>query len=243
VAALALDQLAGFHLSVLVGASLVYVDEVPRKPIDEQRLKSMIAGERIPIDRKFREPLSTQVRGKWLVLGNHLPVISDHSSGFWRRWDVVPFGVTIPEKERVPLLAERIIAQELSGVLNWALQGLVRLQQRGGFETNLPAAMATMLSNAKADTNSVATWLDDTGISLQTTADTHKDRVFEHYRHWCSHNAMREVSVVQFWKRMHEHFKELTEARVRVEGVQVRVCNVNLSGVAPVPSKQEAGSR
>ncbi len=226
IAAMALDQLAGFHLSVLVGASLVYVDEVPRKPIDEQRLKSMIAGERIPVDRKYREPLSIHVRGKWLVLGNHLPAITDHSTGFWRRWDVVPFSVTIPERERDPLLATTIIKTELSGVLMWALEGLVRLQARGGFDPVMPVAMLAMLQEAKADTNSVVAWIDDRGVSLQTTSDTPKDRVFEDYRGWCARSAMREVSVVQFWKRMHEHFSQMHEARVRDDGKQRRVCNV-----------------
>ena len=234
IAAMALDQLAGFHLSVLVGASLVYVDEVPRKPIDEQRLKSMIAGERIPVDRKYREPLSIHVRGKWLVLGNHLPAITDHSTGFWRRWDVVPFSVTVPERERDPLLAPTIIREELSGVLRWALDGLVRLQTRGGFDPALPAAMASMLHEAKADTNSVVAWLDDRGIGLQTKCDTLKEHVFEDYRRWCAASAMREVSVVQFWKRMREHFPELMEARVRLGDEQQRVCNVEVA--APLES-------
>nr|WP_315232419.1 phage/plasmid primase, P4 family [uncultured Albidiferax sp.] len=233
IAAMSLDQLAGFHLSVLVGASLVYVDEVPRKPFDEQRLKSMIAGERIPIDRKYRDPVSIHVRGKWLVLGNHLPAITDHSIGFWRRWDIVPFAVTIAERDRDPLLAENIIAHELSGVLNWALEGLVRLQSRGGFDPVMPLAMQSMLQEAKADTNSVVSWIDDFGVELQTTCDTLKDRVFEDYRHWCATNAMREVSVVQFWKRMNEHFKELDESRIRVDGIQRRVCNVALAASAP----------
>lgn len=229
IAAMALDQLAGFHLSVLVGASLVYVDEVPRKPIDEQRLKSMIAGERIPVDRKYRDPVSIHVRGKWLVLGNHLPAITDHSTGFWRRWDIVPFSITIPERERDPLLAQTIIKDELSGVLNWALEGLQRLQRRGGFDVAMPDAMTVVLREAKADTNSVVAWIDDVGIELQTSCDTLKDHVFEHYRRWCTANAMREVSVVQFWKRMNEHYKKLEEARVRVDGIQRRVCNVRLS--------------
>lgn len=228
IAAMALDQLAGFHLSVLVGASLVYVDEVPRKPIDEQRLKSMIAGERIAVDRKYRDPVSIHVRGKWLVLGNHLPAITDHSTGFWRRWDVVPFGVTIPARERDPLLAQTIIREELAGVLNWALEGLRRLQQRGGFEVSLPPAMESVLHSVKTETNSVVAWLDDLGIVLQTTCDTPKERVFSSYRRWCSANAMREVGGAQFWKRLKEQLKELDEMRVRVEGGQQRMCNVSL---------------
>ena len=236
IAAIALDQLAGFHLSVLVGASLVYVDEVPRKPIDEQRLKSMIAGERIAVDRKYREPVSIHVRGKWLVLGNHLPAITDHSTGFWRRWDIVPFSVTIPEHERDPLLAQHIIDHEMSGVLNWALEGLVRLQRRGMFDPIMPSAMTVVLHEAKADTNSVVAWVDDGSIELGTRCDTLKDSVFEHYRHWCTTNAMRQVSSVQFWKRMHEQFRELSLARIRVDGVQRRVCNVQLALSIPPAS-------
>jgi putative DNA primase/helicase len=233
IAAISLDQLAGFQLSVLIGASLVYVDEVPRKPIDEQRLKSMIAGERVAIDRKYRDPISVCVRGKWLVLGNHLPAIADHSTGFWRRWDVVPFSVTIPERARIPLLAESIIATELSGVLSWALEGLVRLQTRGGFDPVIPPAMHAMLCEAKADTNSVVAWIDDCCVELHADCNTLKDRVFEDFRRWCSVNAMREVGVVLFWKRMHEHFKALEEARTRIDGVQRRLCNISLQTAVP----------
>lgn len=237
IAAMSLDQLAGFHLSVLVGASLVYVDEVPRKPIDEQRLKSMIAGERIAVDRKYRDPVSIHVRGKWLVLGNHLPAITDHSVGFWRRWDIVPFSVTVPARERDPLLADTIIAEELSGVLNWALDGLLRLQHRGGFEVALPAAMEFMLHSAKSETNSVVAWLDDVGVELQSGCDTSKERVFASYRRWCAASAMREVSVGQFWKRLKEHFRDLEEMRVRAGGGQRRMCNVRL----PVEVPESAG--
>lgn len=228
-AAVALDQLAGFRLSGLVGASLIYVDEVPRKRVDEQTLKSLIAGERVAVDRKNKEIVSVPLRGKWLVLGNHLPAVSDHSPGFWRRWDLVPFSVTIPERHRDAMLAKSIIRTELSGVLTWALSGLQRLQQRGGFDPEVPTAMKAMLHEAKADTNSVVAWVDADAVELQITCDTPKDRVFEHYRRWCTFNAMREVSVVQFWKRMREHFKELEGSRNRVDGVPTRMCNVRLT--------------
>lgn len=242
IAAMSLDQLAGFHLSVLVGASLVYVDEVPRKPIDEQRLKSMIAGERIAVDRKYRDPVSIHVRGKWLVLGNHLPAITDHSVGFWRRWDIVPFSITIPERGRDPLLAQTIIGCELSGVLGWALEGLIRLQRRGGFDPVMPNAMASMLHEAKADTNSVVAWLDDCELETITVCSTPKERVFAHYRAWCSASAMHEVSMGQFWKRLKDQVKELQETRTRIDGQQRRMCNLDLGSAMPMPEQREQGA-
>src|SRR5206468_684062 len=124
--------------------------------VNEQLLKSLIAGGRVMGDRKDKDPLSINVRGKWVGLGNHLPTITEHSTGFWRRWDIVPFNVTIPESRRDPLLAETIIREELSGVLNWALEGLVRLQKRGGFDAVMPKAMSVMLHEAKIETNTVS---------------------------------------------------------------------------------------
>lgn len=234
IAAMALDKLAGFQLSALVGASLIVVDEVARKPIDEQLLKSMIAGERILIDRKFRDPVSVHVRGKWLALGNQLPVITDHSVGFWRRWDVVPFNVVIAEHARDPLLAQAIIDSELAGVLAWALQGLVRLERRGCFDPAMPAAMAATLHEVKAETNSILAWMEDCEVRTLTACATPKERVFEHYRAWCSASAMHEVSVVQFWKMMKSHSRDLAETRTRVDGHQRRMCNICLPGTGPV---------
>lgn len=227
IAAVALDALEGFRVSVLIGANLIYADEVPRSRINEQLIKSMIAGERVLIDRKHKDPLSIHIRGKWIVCGNHLPAVADHSTGFWRRWDIVPFGATVPAKERDPLLASRIIGTELSGVLAWALSGLQRLLARGGFDAEVPEAMKVALQEAKADTNSVAAWADECSISLAERLIP-KREVFENYRVWCTDNALQPLGSVQFWKRMRELFRGLVLERRRFEGLQEYACNVTL---------------
>jgi putative DNA primase/helicase len=228
VAAVNLDALEGFRLSVLVGANLIYADEVPRSRINEQLVKSMIAGEKVQIDRKHRDPLSINIRGKWIVCGNHLPVVVDHSKGFWRRWDIVPFGETVPSSERDPLLSRKIIADELAGVLNWALEGLLRLLARGGFEVELPKAMRQALHDAMADTNTVVAWSDDCDIQVAGGSDVPKREVFQHFRRWCEENALHPLGMVQFWKRMREVHRELEMERRRTGDGQAYMCNVRL---------------
>ena len=230
IAAVNLDALDGFKLSVLLGANLIYADEVPRSRINEQLIKSMIAGERIQIDRKHRDPLSVHIRGKWIVCGNHLPAVADHSVGFWRRWDIVPFGATVPLKERDPQLAKRIIETELAGVLLWALEGLLRLLARGGFEADIPAAMAHALHEAKIDTNSVMAWLDDASVIVQGGCTVSKSQVFEHYRKWCNDNALQTLGSTQFWKRLRESHKQLVCERRRLGSGQQYFCNVHVPG-------------
>jgi putative DNA primase/helicase len=228
VGAIQLDRVDGFALSGLIGKSLIVVDEVPRARLNEQSLKTLFAGERIYVDIKHKTPISTRVPAKWLILGNNLPVVTDHSNGFWRRWDIVPFSTTIPEQDRNPMLAEEIIEYELPAVLNWALMGLTRLQQRGQFDPVRPAAIEAAILEAKRETNSVLAWITDCGITSRPDALTIKNDVFDHYRNWCGRSLMHPHSVVQFWKRLSD-LLTYGESRPRITGeAHVRRCTVFL---------------
>ncbi len=171
-------------MASMIGASLIYCDEAPQRNINEQAMKSLIAGELVQIDRKYRDPITARVNGKWLILANHIPAITDQSMGFWRRFDIVLFSVEIPERERDPMLAKRIISHELSEVLNWALEGLVRLLARGRFDEVIPAPMRSAVNSAKAETNSVQSWSNDLGIERTTTAETPKADAYANYAAW-----------------------------------------------------------
>lgn len=226
-AAIQLDELGGFRLSALLGASLIYCDEAPKSGINEQLLKIMIAGEQIQVDRKYLDPLSTRILGKWLVLGNHLPAIKDHSSGFWRRWDFIPFSQVIPEAKRDPLLVEKIKASELPGVLNWALEGLVRLMQRGIFDPQLPPAMQELLHQSKKDTNSVQAWFDECNIQTTQQNRFRKTDVYRHYRTWCEENGLSPMASPRFWTVLRE-ICPVTDSRKWQGETQVMLCNVDI---------------
>ena len=227
-AAVQLDCLDGFRMASMVGASLIYCDEAPQRNINEQAMKSLIAGELVQIDRKYRDPITVRVNGKWLILANHIPAVADQSTGFWRRFDVVPFSVEIPESERDPLLAKRIITRELSGVLNWALEGLQRLLTRGRFDEAVPAPMRIAAQSARAETNSVQAWAHDLGIDLTTSVETPKVQVYSNYAGWCRENGMVPVASPKFWKRLPDSVGIVAEGRMLTKAGRVRTCNVRL---------------
>jgi putative DNA primase/helicase len=229
-AAVQLDNLDGFLMSNMIGASLIFCDEAPQRGINEQVLKSLIASELVQIDLKYREPISTRITGKFLILANHIPVVTDQSHGFWRRFDIVPFDVEIPPSERDPMLAQRIIKGELPGVLNWALEGLMRLLARGRFDERLPAAMQRTSENAKVETNSVAAWVNETDVELSTVIDTPKVSAYEHYAMWCKANGMVAVSSPKYWKRIQDALGgAVLFCRHKQEGGYRRDCNIRLS--------------
>lgn len=222
------SKLDGFHAAIVLGASLIYCDEAPPQDWCEQIIKSMIAGESVSIDRKYLPPITIRVSGKWLILANHVPVVKDQSHGFWRRFDIVPFTVEIPASERDPLLANHIITHELTGVLNWALNGLQRLLARGRFDAAPPPAMMAATQAARTETNSVHAWVNDADIARTTTTETSKTEVYLAYMAWSRENGMVPVSSPKFWKRLPDALGPIVEGRAVTKSGRIRTCNVLL---------------
>lgn len=227
-AAVSPSKLDGFHAAIVLGASLLYCDEAPPQDWCEQIIKSMIAGESIPVDRKYLPPITTRVSGKWLILANHIPVVKDQSNGFWRRFDIVPFSIEIPASERDPLLADHIIKHELTGVLNWAVEGLQRLLARGRFDAAPPPAMKAATQAARTETNSVHAWVNDAAIERTTTLETSKSEVYTAYAAWCRENGMVPVASPKFWKRLPDSLGAIEEGRAVTTAGRIRTCNVLL---------------
>lgn len=221
---MSLDALDGFKLNGIIGASLVYCDETPRK-IDEERLKTLISGGLVRVDRKYRDDLSFRPTAKWIVSGNALPALSDHSDGFWRRWVIFPF--TVKPATVQPLLAETIIDEELSGVLNWALAGLKKLLERGRFPTLSPL-MLEARDQGKKETNSVlGWWLDMEPQEVDNVdAGTDKDIVYRSYQAWAKRNGSSPVAAPKFWARIKQQVN-LLERKVTIGGRRIRMVGLS----------------
>ena len=236
-AAMYLDRLENFNLQGLVGATLALVDEAPKAGINEQVLKSLIAGETVQIDRKHREVLSYQPIAKWIVSANHTPKFTDHSDGFWRRWIVIPFDVKIDFKEVRLDLAKHIVANELHHVANWALAGLQRLLMRGRFPVadEMPTRVAAAIGRAKSESDAVRGWVDDQAVAVVADAKqwTPKNDLYRHFVQWCDGQGRGAVAQAEFYKRLERYFQnQIEEDRPRVKGQ--RVYRVNLA-VDPQP--------
>lgn len=233
VQAIQLDNTSRFALSGLYQASLIVADELPARRLDEAKLKSVIAGESIFIDIKKESPITTRIHGKILVLGNNYPIVDDASEGFWRRWDVVPFKVTIPANERDPRLAQTIIDHELAGVLNWALEGLQRLLRRDGFEPEQPDAMKLTIQNAKAVADDVTGWLSARVQSISGPVSTSKSTVYSDYREWCAANDFVPKTTQGFWLKLKRCRTDLEAKKVRIPGGGLmNACSITLRDVS-----------
>lgn len=119
----------------LRGKRLVTASELePDAPMDERFVKAYTGGD-IQSTRSNFETENTRWRpeGLLLVASNHLMQVDFEDEAIWNRIVVIPWTVSFPKghPDRDDDLADKIIRNELEGVLLWVVQGLKMYRTEG----------------------------------------------------------------------------------------------------------------
>lgn len=121
--------------SSLVGKLLVYDDDLNKNIVlPDGTLKKLSEDGQITANPKGYQPFTFTKVCTVVMCCNGTPKTKDISKGFRRRAMVIPFDRGFTKEEQDPTILKYIIKNELSGVLNKALEGLKRLKQRGYFQ-------------------------------------------------------------------------------------------------------------
>jgi putative DNA primase/helicase len=190
-----------FTLADLPGKTLVVASEQPSAYLaSTNTLNAIISGEPIQVERKYRDPFTVIPRTKVCWAMNELPRVADANSGLFRRVKVVGFP-KLPEDKRDPEI-KQLIEQEGAGILNWALEGLNRLNQRGHFE--VPAGVLDATKQFRENNDVPALFIEDRcirGAGFEMPAA----RLYREYKYWCEENGHRPQSstrVAADWQRL-----------------------------------------
>lgn len=200
VAAANLSDLGGFNSEGLIDASLITVDETPRR-VDEQGLKKAISGGEMDINRKYLPGVTVKLRAKWLLRGNEKPSLSEQTDGLWRRLHIIHFEQQFNGKEKDPLLLEKILKNEMAGVLMWAIEGLVKVLKNDGF-ADVPDCVWAWKREMQTETDNVLGWWTDLEVQVTDTPRIDTKSVYENYSGWCKENGLYPISSINFWKRV-----------------------------------------
>jgi len=159
-----LEDAGSFKIVELQNKLLNIAGELSKNALKETDVfKSLTGRDSITADRKFLRPVTFVNFSKMVFNCNDRPPTYDMSDGFFRRWIVFHFrnkfvsedvynslkdktGYGVKDKD----IVKKIISpDELSGVLNWALEGLHRLLGNKEF------------SNTKSTDETRLEWLED----------------------------------------------------------------------------------
>jgi putative DNA primase/helicase len=144
------NQSATNDIARLAGCRMAIAAELEEgASFAESRIKKLTGGDMITARFLHQEFFDFPPTHHFWISGNHKPTIKGSDLGIWRRIRLIPFTVRIAESEKDPDLAEKLAA-EMSGILNWALEGCIGWQ-RDGLRTPRCVTQATDQYRAEED--------------------------------------------------------------------------------------------
>jgi len=216
VSSLPLELLEDAHSVVAMRSKLLNISpevgDIDRT--SEGMLKAITGGEAITWNQKFKPVITERPTARLLVIGNTLPRFRDRSGGMWRRVIVVPFPVAIPEDRQDRALAERL-CKELPGIVNWALEGLRRLQNRGRFD--VPMICQKAVKEHRRECNPARNFL---GSEYAEAPEYHieTDSLYSRYRDFCNQNRYMPLNESNFGQEVRRAFPRVERRRRRLPG-------------------------
>ena len=162
-------------------------------------INAIISGEEIPVEKKFKDAFLITPTAKICWAMNDLPRVGDANSGLFRRVKVVSFPKFEGEPDRE---MKGKIKAEGAGILNWALEGLKRLRERGGFE--IPACVREATEDFQKTNDVPALFVEEVCL-IDDAAKVQSSKLYEAYAHWCKtngHKPRSSTSVSSDWVRL-----------------------------------------
>lgn len=194
-----------FALANLPGKTLVTSFEQPDSFMSTTHiLNALISGEPITVEQKFKEAVIVIPRAKILWAMNDLPRVSSSNDGIMRRVKVIKFPVLPEDKQDLEL--KNKIMTDGAGILNWALEGLDRLNKRGKFL--IPKSIQDATKDFQDKNDIPALFLEDIGAlidPLDPQCRTASQYLYDQYAEWCKktgHKPMSSTRMAEEWKRM-----------------------------------------
>jgi putative DNA primase/helicase len=146
------------ELAGLRGARLVTAVETEEgRRWDEAKIKALTGGDMISA-RFMRQDFFEYVpQFKLIIAGNHKPGLRSVDEAIRRRFNLVPFTVTIPPEARDPDFPEKL-KTEWPGIMAWMIEGCTAWQQRG---LRPPQVVTEATAAYLEQEDAVSAWIDE----------------------------------------------------------------------------------
>lgn len=189
-----LDTTGNAHptdIARLRGVRLAVASETrPDGKFNESRVKMLTGGDTLSARFMGQNFFDFKPTHTLFMAVNHLPEVKSGGDGFWRRLRKIDFRKTIPAEKRKENFAQTLIAEEGPGILQWMIEGAVRVTNQG-FNEPLSVKMSTQSYRHEED--HIAKFIDEKTI-LADTASVTKVSLFNAYRDWCGENGEKPIS-------------------------------------------------
>ena len=216
-----LQPLISKQLAVITDARLGY--HTDGKVVTE-RLLSISGEDAITIDRKNKLAWSGMLSTRFLILTNELPRLADASGALASRFTPLILNRSFYGKEDLKLTKK--LLEDLPGILNWALDGLERLEERGHFI--LPKSSQEAVYDLEDLGNPIKAFIEERyewGPGKRASVAA----VYVDYSQWAEENGTKPAPKSIFGRDFKAAHPEIKKIRINKDGKRFNV----YEGIAP----------
>ena len=201
-----------FKAAQLVGKLANIYADIPKRPIKYTgRFKMLTGGDRITVEKKYKDPFEFENRAVLVFSANELPQISDDTYAFWRRWIIVEFPNTF--KEDPEFIKQLTTEEELSGFLNEILKTMERIEVKGLTITN---KVGEIMEEWKMRSNSVYAFVRNC-LERDNDSIVPKDDIYNAYVEFCDWQNLNPLPKNKFSSEL-QRLVPVRTTRVKVAG-------------------------
>ncbi len=187
-ASIMLNDLAGdFGLAGLTDKRAIFIPDahdadLSRRSAAIERIKSITGNDEVSVNRKNQSILSIKIPAKIILVANKHPKFLDESGALADRELVIVFERSFAKAKDTALGAK--LKAELSGIANWAMDGLIRLRANGNRFTIGERGRKAQRELAESQSPALRFANDSLIVTGEKTDFVPDDAVFGVYEHW-----------------------------------------------------------
>lgn len=207
---------ANTDIARLKGARLVTSSE-PNEGVrmDEGLVKQLTGGDKVTARFLYGKEFEFTPEFKLWLATNHKPIIRGTDDGIWRRMNLIPFTIQIPDHKKDKNLKYKL-KRESVGILNWIVEGCLMWQREG---LKRPKIVEDASKEYREEMDVTAAFINDCcvrGINKRVKA---KD-FYQAYKTWANENGQYEMNSTKFGKEMGNKFnKKKSDGVIVYEGI------------------------
>jgi putative DNA primase/helicase len=161
--------------------------------------KKLVSRERVDAKILYKDVYEISGYAKLMFNCNDLPKKNEYTHGYFRRFLIIPFDKTIAKKDQDKSLSQKIIDNELTGVLNWILEGMLRLYQNKEFTYSESSKKA--VEEFELESDSVRMFLQDENYKESDVSTSLKD-IFLAFKEYSFTNGYKLCSKITLSRRL-----------------------------------------
>jgi putative DNA primase/helicase len=171
--------------------------------LNEGLLKQLTGGDTVTARHLYGREFEFEPEFKLWMSTNHKPIIRGRDLGIWRRMHLIPFTVQIPD-EKVDKNLKYKLKKELTGILNWAVEGCIKWQRE---ELEMPEAVKEAVKEYQSEMDVISAFLDD--CVDRGPGEIKASELYKAYTHWADENNEYKMSNTRFGKEIGLRFQRI----------------------------------